>query len=139
MRSLRARVLVALAVVVGAFGLALAVNAVELGRIGRSLDLVNDVYLPLAGTSSRMSVAVERGELGPLLDESREALRRAATTDAEERAAINAAQRQVDEVEAAWLAREGTGPLPVREEIRQLGALADSRITAVSVKTARAQ
>jgi len=139
MRSLRARVLLALVVVVGAFGLALGVNAVELGRIGRSLDLVNDVYLPLAGTSSRMSVAVERGELGPLLEESRETLLRAATTDVEERAAINAAQRQIDEVEAAWLARERTGPMPVREEIRQLGALADSRITAVSVKTARAQ
>ena len=53
MRSLRARVLVALFVVVGSFGVALGLNALELARIGGSLELVNEVYLPLAALASR--------------------------------------------------------------------------------------
>ena len=105
MRSLRARVLFALLVVVGSFGVALGLNALELARIGRSLDLVNDVYLPLAGTSSRMGAAVERGDLAPLLADAREILAGARTEEPEERAALNAAQRQVAEVETAWSER----------------------------------
>ncbi len=137
MLSLRARVLLALGVVVGAFSFALAVNAVELARIGVSLTLVNEVYLPLASVSSRMGATVERGDLAPLLEEARGTLSRARTEDAEERAAINAADRQVDEVESAW---RGAGPRDVvRDEILQLAVLVDSRITAVSDKTARAQ
>ncbi len=139
MRSLRARVLFALLVVVGSFGVALGLNALELARIGRSLDLVNDVYLPLAGTSSRMGAAVERGDLAPLLADAREILAGARTEEPEERAALNAAQRQVAEVETAWSERAAVGSGPVHEEILQLGTLADSRITAVSDKTSRAQ
>lgn len=139
MRSLRARVLLALLIVVGSFSIALGLNALELSRIGRSLDLVNDVYLPLAGASSRMGAAVERGDLAILLAEAREILAGARTEDPEERAALKAADRQILEVETAWAGRATTGVGPAREEILQLGALADSRITAVSDKTSRAQ
>lgn len=139
MRSLRARVILALAVVVGAFALALGVNAWAFARIGRSLDLVNEVYLPLAGISSRMGAAADSGDFGTLLQEARATLDAGQTEDPEERAALNAAQRQIDEVETALRARAVDGVAPLREEILQLGALSDSRITAVSDKTARAQ
>jgi len=141
MRSLRARVLMALFVVVGSFGFALGLNALELSRIGRSLELVNEVYLPLAALASRLGAEVERGDLRPLLSEGRSIVAGARTEDPEERAALNAALRQVDEVETAWQAavRSGASPGSARDEILQLGTLADSRITAVSDKTARAQ
>ncbi len=138
-RSLRARVILALAVVVGAFTFALLVNALAFARIGRSLDLVTEVYIPLSSLSSRMGALAERGDLAPLLTEARTLLGAGKTDDPEERAALNAAQRQVDEVEAAWQTRATSSSAPLREEILQLGALADSRITAVSDKTARAE
>lgn len=141
MRTLRARVLLALVVLVGGFTAALGVNVFELTRIGRSLDLVNGVYLPLAAQASRMSATVERGDLAPLVTQARSTLAGVRTDDPEERAALNAAMRQIDEV--ANVARPADGAAPdvrlVREEILQLGALADSRITAVADKTARAQ
>ena len=141
MRSLRARVLVALFVVVGSFGVALGLNALELARIGGSLELVNEVYLPLAALASRLGAEVERGDIRPLLVDARTIIAGARTEDPEERAALNAALRQVDEVETAWLTvvNAQATPSAAREEILQLGTLADSRITAVSDKTARAQ
>ena len=128
MRSLRARVLVALFVVVGSFGVALGLNALELARIGGSLELVNEVYLPLAALASRLGAEVERGDIRPLLVDARTIIAGARTEDPEERAALNAALRQVDEVETAWLTvvNAQATPSAAREEILQLGTLAES-------------
>lgn len=150
-RTLRGRLLA----VYGA-GLALlisgmAANVVQLHGIGLSLDLVNRVYLPLTALSTRMGGLLDPDPesitaLGQAIAEARVIVDRApVTTDAEEAAALNATRRLVDDLAsqyAAWQAPPHDvvslrGPL--REEVLQLGALADGRIDAVSEKTGATQ
>jgi signal transduction histidine kinase/HAMP domain-containing protein len=153
-RTLRGRLLGGLALGIASFLAALAYNQVELHRIGGALEVVNRVYLPLARQSARMVGQVEReragnGTLDPTLAEAR---RLAADTvglrpDDEERAALKATVRQVEDVTVAsqaWRAAAGTerqdaARSTLRNEILQLSTLVEGRVSAVSEKAASAQ
>ncbi len=153
-RTLRGRLLGGLAVGVLCFLAALVYNQVQLGRIGASLEVVDRVYLPLARQSSRMVALAERERTGTgTLNAALTEARRLAETptrlplDSEERAALQAASRKLEDVEreiAAWRAATGTesesnarGAL--RDEILQLSTLVEGRIAASSQKAASAQ
>jgi len=133
---------------------ALVYNQVQLGRIGASLEVVDRIYLPLARQSSRMIALAERertgtGTLNAALSEARRLaeIPTRLPLDSEERAALQAASRKLEDVERAirvWRAATGTeselnarGAL--RDEILQLSTLVEGRVAASSQKAASAQ
>lgn len=148
--SLRGRLLVSVSLGILCFLAAMGVNLFQLQRIGRALDLVNGVYLPLTLTSTRIMGQLERTPLAPgameaTIGEARTLADGGGTlpADPEERAAINAVGLQVADVERAWTAfrahpDEGSREA-MRSEVTQLTTLVDGRIDAVSEKTAAAQ
>lgn len=132
MGSVTTRLMFALGLVLFTVGATGVWNVLELRAIGQSLELVNGVYLPISSLSARL--LSNREEALPLLTAARDLLEDATSDAAEERAALNATGRQLEEIEAAL------GDAEVfREEVQQLGALADGRIAIVSEKTQRAQ
>lgn len=152
--TLRGRLLGGLGLGVLTFLAAMAYNLAQLAEIGTSLDLVDRVYLPLAGESARMLGLVEReragmGSLDGALGAAQAAMNVQSTTrpDSEERAALQAAALKLDEVNAAaqaWRTASGTPAEPgsraeLRTAILQLGTLVEGRIAAVSEKAAAAQ
>ncbi len=154
LRTLRGRLLGGLGLGVLSFLAAMAYNQAQLARIGASLELVDRVYLPLANESARMIGLVEReragtGSLDDALTEARAivAANGGLRPDGEERAALKAAARQLDDVEVAvrdWRAAAGSetqtaARTALRNEILQLTTLVEGRIAAVSEKAASAQ
>ncbi len=153
-RTLRGRLMGGLGLGVLCFLFALAYNQVQLGRIGASLEVVNKVYLPLARHSARMVGLVERERTGTgTLDSTLEDARRLASRtdglrpDSEERAALQATTRQLEDVDAAlrsWRFAAGTDTesaarAALRNKILQLSTLVEGRIAASSEKAASAQ
>ncbi len=153
MRTLRGKVLGTVLVAVLCQLVALAFDAVEFDRIGRSLAAVNEAYLPLARAAARMEGQIERGKeerLDATVAEARSVATRsvANSMDEEEHAHLIAVLQQVDDIvlaervyraSAGDEARESASRGALRDEVLQLSALADDRIAAVSAKTARAQ
>ncbi len=116
---------------------ALGYAELELRRIGATLQVVDVAYLPITRLEARLggeAPAVERS-----LAEARARVTRAETLpiDAEERAALAALRAQLDQIGEATRdpARARRSP---RDALRQLGILLDSRIAAVSERTALA-
>lgn len=154
--TLRGKVLGTVLVAVLCQLVALAFDAVEFDRIGRSLATVNDAYLPLARAAARMEGQIERGNgerLDATVEEAKAVARNAAenSDDEEEHAHLIAVLQQVEDIvaaehayrtattDAAVAADDVTARDTLRDEVLQLAALADARIAAVSAKTARAQ
>ncbi|MES2639140.1 MAG: ATP-binding protein [Myxococcota bacterium] len=153
-RTLRGRLLGGLALGVLCFLAALAYNQVQLSRIGASLEVVNQIYLPLARQSARMVGLIERERagMGTLDTTLAEASRLASSTanlrpDSEERAALRATARQIEDIGAAlqsWRVAagtetEGTARSALRNKILQLSTLVEGRVAASSQKAASAQ
>ena len=154
LRTLRGRLLGGLGIGVLGFLAAMAYNQAQLTRIGSALDLVDRVYLPLANQSARMIGLVEReragtGSLDDALTDARTIVAASPTlpADEEERAALQAATQQLDDVEAAvreWRAAVGTDSqtsarTTLRNEILQLSTLVEGRLAGVSEKAASTQ
>lgn len=153
-RTLRGRLLGGLGLGVLCFLAALAYNQVQLTRIGASLEVVNRVYLPLARQSARMVGLIERERagMGTLDTTLKEASRLASGTedlrpDSEERAALQATARQIEDVGEAlqtWRMTggtdaEATARAALRNKILQLSTLVEGRVAASSQKAASAQ
>lgn len=148
--SLRARLLATTAVTLALFVGAMAANLQQLRRVDAGIRVVNEVYLPLGALTTRMGGLVERDLDEPLaatVAEAARVTRRAdgMEVDPEERAALTAAARQVDAIEAArhaWQAAElpnAEGRARLRDAILQLAVLVDGRVGAMATKTVRAQ
>lgn len=145
-RSLRLRLLASSAATVGLFTGAMALNLSQLERVGDSIGLVNEVYLPLSALSARMGGFLER-DLEDALDATVLQARAIAdrggriAADDEERAAVAATQRQVSAVAEAHAALRASGSPADRErldiEVLKLGVLADGRVAVMAQKTAR--
>jgi signal transduction histidine kinase len=153
-RTLRGRLLGGVGLGVTSFLAVLVYSQVQLREIGLSLSVVDTIYLPISHESARMMGLLERdrtggGRLGEAVAESRALLdaNEDLGPDDEERAALRATRRQLEDVEASfeeWRAAEGTlaqeaARKEVREEILQLSTLVEVRIDALSQKTAAAQ
>lgn len=150
-RTLRGRLLAVYGAGLALLIAGMAANVVQLHSIGRSLDLVNRVYLPLTALSARMGGLLDAdpesiAALGNAVTEAHTIVDRApATSDAEEAAALNATRRLIEDLTTQYVAWQSpdrnAGRLRsrLREEALQLGALADGRIDAVSEKTGDAQ
>lgn len=147
-RTLRGRVLGAVAVGALCQLAALGFEVAWFRRIGDSVDTVNESWLPLARLAARMEGQLDRPRspaprLDDLLDDARAAVVRGQqlARDGEEAASLAAAGAQLDEVGTAALEAgddEGTRRA-LRDEVLQLGALAEARVSALSLRTARAQ
>lgn len=142
LRTLRGRLVGAVAFGVLCFLSALSFNQFQMRRIGAALQIVDTIYLPLARLTARMSAVLEPGDAGlpRALTEAREVTRLATDlrADAEERAALNAIGRQLDEI-GAVATEPSSSRGALREEVLQLAQLVDGRIAVVSEKTAQAQ
>lgn len=151
-RTLRGRLLGVLTAGLAFLLTALAVNLYQLRYIGRSLELVNQVYLPLSSLCARMGGLLEpdpehRESLARSIAETHAIVDEAPPTpDAEEAAALSATRRQVGELSRAYLAwQQADGPHlqeahdTLRNQVLQLNALADGRIGTVNEKTGRIQ
>ncbi len=144
-RTLRGRVLGVVAVAVLANLAALAFEVEQFRRIGGAVETVNEAWLPLARLTARMEAQVERGgdddaRMEDLLDDARAAVLRGEVLahTAEELAGLRAAEAQLEDVAAAHGAGgDDTGRL--LDEVRQLGALAEARVAALSQNAANAQ
>ena len=148
-RTLRGRVLGAVAV----GGLcqlgALAFEVAQFRRIGDSVDTVNDAWLPLARLTARMEGFIERprspeSHLDDLVNDARAAVAKGLQLagDEEEAANLRAAETQIGDIVRAAAAPVGddeSGRRTLREEVLQLGALAEGRVSALSQRTAHAQ
>ncbi len=155
-RSLETRVLLATGLAVTCFLGALAVGEVALFRIGAALQVVDVAYLPLGQLAARMTAEVDppaNAGRDPLLtrdwsallgsvEEGRTIVARAQALDpdAEEAASLQAIRLQLDDIAAAVATPpEAQDPGPVvRNEVLQLARLLDTRVAAVSERTASA-
>ncbi len=150
-RTLHGRLLGGLGLGVASFLAALAYNQVQLNRIGTSLEVVNRIYLPLARQSAHLVGQVERGVATSPPDpgDAQEAADQGGTfhPDDEERAALSATVRQIEEVRSAWQDWRATAGSPdepstrgaLRNKLLQLSTLVEGRVAAVSERTASTQ
>ncbi len=150
-RTLRGRVLGAVLLATLCQLGALAFEITQFRKVGASVATVNEAWLPLARLTARIEGQLDRpretrSDLGGLLASAREAVVRGEglAQGAEEQAHLRAALAQLDDVEAAARAASdgetGEGMRrALRDEVLQLGALAEARVSALSQRTARAQ
>lgn len=150
-RTLRGRVLGAVLLATLCQLGALAFEITQFRKVGASVATVNEAWLPLARLTARIEGQLDRpretrSDLGGLLASAREAVVRGEglAQGAEEQAHLRAALAQLDDVEAAARAvndgETGEGMRrALRDEVLQLGALAEARVSALSQRTARAQ
>lgn len=150
-RTLRGRVLGAVLLATMCQLGALAFEITQFRRVGASVATVNEAWLPLARLTARIEGQLDRprearSDLGALLASARAAVVRGQelAEGAEELAHLRAALVQLDDVEAAAAAaasgEAGEGVRRVlRDEVLQLGALSEARVSALSQRTARAQ
>lgn len=134
--SLRTRLLAVLALAVVGQAAASLLHLDQLDRIGQSAALTDEVWVPMARLATRMEGQAARGAPDRLAQTvaSAKTLADRPVADPEERAALLAARAQLDQIAAAV-----ADPERAAAEIAQLTGLADSRIEAVSRRTARAQ
>ncbi|MBM4393706.1 MAG: HAMP domain-containing histidine kinase, partial [Deltaproteobacteria bacterium] len=138
-RTLRGRVLGAVLIGVAFHLAALAYDVQQLDRIGRSVATVNDTWLPLARLGARMEGVADRGDpsrIGGLVDQARAAVAtgEGRAVDDEEAAHLRSARAQLDEI-----VESTADPARLRDEVRQVSALAEARVAALSAQTALAQ
>jgi signal transduction histidine kinase len=147
-RTLRGRVLGAVLLATLCQLGALAFEIVQFQRIGSSVATINEAWLPLARLTARIEGQLDRPresrrDVTELLEAARGAVVRGQqlAEGAEEEAHLKAALAQLDDVEAAAaVAGEGEGARrTLRDEVLQLGALSEARVSALSQRTARAQ
>lgn len=145
-RTLRGRVLGAMAVAVLVQLAALAFEVDQFRRIGGAVETVNEAWLPLARVSARLEAQLERPRsperIAELLDDGQAAILRgqALARSSEEVDSLRAAQAQLDEVTTAVAGLEDDGARrAVRDEVSQLGTLAEARVAALSQRAAGAQ
>lgn len=152
LRTLRGRLLVLIGAGFGAVIVAMVFTNLQLRHLGASLTLVNRVYLPLASVTARLARPLDdtpsnREVLAQLVAEAEGLLVAAPQAPApEDAAALDAARRQVADVRLAmdtWAAADAAGRPParalLREEILQLDAFVDGRISNVAERTGRSQ
>lgn len=142
-RTLRGRVLGAVALGVLCQLGALAFDVHQLGRIGRSVATINETWLPLARLAARMEGTLERGDLerfGTLIDEARSAvdggLAKPVAND--EAAHLASAKKQLDEL-SLLTAGAGRETDPIRDKVLQVAALSEARVAGLSARTEQAQ
>lgn len=148
-RTLRGRVLGAVALSVLCQVGAIAFEVAQFRTIGDSVDTVNEAWLPLARLTARMEGQLDRPRspephLDDSIDDARAAVLRGLQLagDGEEAAALRAADAQLDGIARAAtapVADEDAARRTLREEVLQLGALAEARVSALSKRTAHAQ
>jgi signal transduction histidine kinase/HAMP domain-containing protein len=150
-RTLRGRVLGAVLLGVLCQLGAVGFEVVQFRRIGDSVATVNESWLPLARLTARMEGQLDRPRspephLDDLVDDARAAILRgqALARDGEEAANLRAADAQLDDIVRAAAAAAAVpdgeeARRTVRDEVLQLGALAEARVSALSQRTARAQ
>lgn len=142
-RTLRGKVLGAVALSALCQLAALAFDVQQLGRIGRSVATINETWLPLARLAARMEGTLERGDLArfnTLIDEARAAVEggMAKPVANDEAAHLASAQKQLDELSQL---SEGAAPAtaPIRDKVLQIAALSEARVAGLSARTERAQ
>ncbi|MBM4367325.1 MAG: HAMP domain-containing histidine kinase [Deltaproteobacteria bacterium] len=138
-RTLRGRVLGAVLIGVAFQLAALAYDVHQLDRIGRSVATVNDTWLPLARLGARMEGVADRGDparIGGLVDQAKAAVAtgEGRAVDDEEAAHLRSARAQLDEI-----VQSTADSARLRDEVRQVSALAEARVAALSAQTALAQ
>ncbi len=148
-RTLRGRVLGAVLLATLCQLGALAFEISQFRRIGASVATVNEAWLPLARLTARIEGQLDRPresrrDVNTLLRDARAAVMRGQSLaeGAEEQAHLRAALVQLDDVEAAAAAGLGEGEgdrRALRDEVLQLGALSEARVSALSQRTARSQ
>ncbi len=148
-RTLRGRVLGAVALGVACQVGAVGFEVVQFRRIGDSVATVNESWLPLARLTARMEGQLDRPRtpephLDDLVDDARAAILRglALARDTEEATNLHAADTQLDDIVRAAAAPDPDNEVArrtLRDEVLQLGSLAEARVSALSQRTARAQ
>lgn len=135
--SLRGRLLLLYSVGILCFIGVLVFDALQFRDVAAAFRCVNEVYIPLTRTLAKMSGGLERPDgLGLLITDARDVLARgdALPLQDEERAAMKAVARELDALE-----RAATTSTEVRQDLRRLSDLVDTRIKIVSDRAGRAQ